>query len=291
MFSQARNTFDRVAGHFILGAHQKMTPRSIRRAAERQAIKLARKAEKAATSAAAVSPTQPATEPRPVGNGLISEAQLQANRANAQLSTGPTSLDGKATSCLNAVKTGLTGRTVLLHTDDAADYQRHIAAYEKELSPVGQRECDLVQSIADTIWRVRRIPGLEMAIYAHGRVQFADKFKDHDETLRPGMIELETFIAYEKQLRNLQLQEARLSRRREKETAELRELQQARNKKELAALDAAARQCLSTQTDHTERKTNANGFEFSTAETERYLEGVSFASQSPGHEKSRRQAA
>ena len=68
----------------------------------------------------------------------ISPAQLAANRANAQLSTGPTSLDGKATSCLNAIKTGLTGRTVLLHTDDAADYQRHIAAYQKELSPVGR---------------------------------------------------------------------------------------------------------------------------------------------------------
>jgi hypothetical protein len=224
-----------------------MTPRSIRRAAERQAAKLARKAEKAITP-------QPATEPQPAGSGsgLISEAQLQANRANAQLSTGAKTLDGKATSCLNAVKTGLTGRTVLLHTDDTAEYQRHIAAYEKELAPVGQRECDLVQSIADTIWRLRRIPGLEMAIYAYGRVQFADNFKDHDEALRPGMIELQTFITYEKQLRNLQLQEARLSRRREKETAELRELQQARKKKELEA-----------EKQDMQRNTAANGFEFS----------------------------
>ena len=63
--------------------------------------------------------------------------------------------------------------------------------------------------------------------------------------LRPGMIELKTFLTYEKQLRNLQLQESRLSRRREKEIAELRELQQARKQKETEAVAE-------------------NGFEFST---------------------------
>ena len=42
------------------------------------------------------------------------------------------------------------------------------------------------------------------------------------------MIEVQTFVKYEKQLRHLQLQESRLVRRREKELAELRQLQQAR---------------------------------------------------------------
>ncbi len=44
----------------------------------------------------------------------VSDAQLAANRANAQLSTGPRSQTGLTASALNAVKTGLTGRTVLL---------------------------------------------------------------------------------------------------------------------------------------------------------------------------------
>ena len=86
-----------------------MTPRSIRRAAERQAAKLARKAEKTVA---------PVRDSEPCPSESVSTVQLQANRANAQLSTGPKSLDGKATACLNAVKTGLTGRTVLLHTDE-----------------------------------------------------------------------------------------------------------------------------------------------------------------------------
>lgn len=50
----------------------------------------------------------------------ISKAKLLANGTNAQLSTGPTSPEGKARSSLNALKTGLTGRTVLLPTEDAA---------------------------------------------------------------------------------------------------------------------------------------------------------------------------
>ncbi len=111
-----------------------MTARSIRRAAERKAIKLARKSEK--TRSTYLSP--PSRQPE-----------------NAQLSTGPRSEEGKRKSSLNAVKTGLTGVTVLLSTDDAAQYQRHIALYEKELKPVGIEESELVQSLADISWRLQ----------------------------------------------------------------------------------------------------------------------------------------
>ena len=38
---------------------------------------------------------------------MISEAQVNANRANAEKSTGPTSEAGKAKVSQNAVKTGL----------------------------------------------------------------------------------------------------------------------------------------------------------------------------------------
>ncbi|MBV8867015.1 MAG: hypothetical protein JO210_16585, partial [Acidobacteriaceae bacterium] len=74
--------------------------------------------------------------------------RAQVNRLNAQRSTGPVSHEGKAISSLNAVKTGLTGRTVLLHSDDAAVYQQHLAAYQNEYKPVGLRETELVQSLA-----------------------------------------------------------------------------------------------------------------------------------------------
>src|SRR4051794_16074537 len=140
-----------------------MTARSIRRAAERKAKKLALKGERLETQ---------------------SSARLEANRANAQLSTGPRSEEGKRKSSLNAVKTALTGVTVLLPTDDAAEYQRHIARYEKEFQPVGIEESELVQSLADISWRLRRIPALEMAIYARGSVIYADQFAEEDPNVR-----------------------------------------------------------------------------------------------------------
>ena len=45
---------------------------------------------------------------------MSSAAQAAASRFNGALSHGPTSEEGKATSSLNALTTGLTGRTVLL---------------------------------------------------------------------------------------------------------------------------------------------------------------------------------
>jgi hypothetical protein len=169
----------------------------------------------------------------------VSEVRVAANRANAQLSSGPRSTEGKAISSMNAVKTGLTGRTVLLPSDDAVAYERHLIAYESEFQPVGLRERELVQSLADIQWRLQRIPGLEMAIYARGREEFAEKFEEQDSAVRSARIDLETFLQYQKPLRNLQIQEGRLQRQREKDMAELRELQEERRQAEQPETETA----------------------------------------------------
>ena len=163
------------------------------------------------------------------------EQRAATNRANARWSTGPKSGEGKAVASLNAVKTGLTGRTVLLPSDDSAAYTAHIAEYQSEYQPSGLRERELVQSLADTSWRLQRIPGLELALYARGRAEFAETFQHGDPALVASKIELETYLKYEKQLKNLQLQEARLTRRYEKESTELRSLQKERRAQEQTA--------------------------------------------------------
>ena len=211
-----------------------MSPRSIRRAVERKAQKLARKA------------AQQTTE--------TSDARLAANRANAQLSTGPTSADGKAKSSLNAVKTGLTGRTVLLPGDDAALYEAHVSNFMQRHQPANDEEHSLVQSLADTEWRLLRIPSLEMGIYAVGRLEFANLFDDQDAALRPALIEAHTYLAYHRQLNNLSIQEARLRRQRDKDTAALKQLQSERHTRETAHASALTKPPLGL------------GFDFSTRE-------------------------
>jgi hypothetical protein len=153
---------------------------------------------------------------------MSTAAQIAANQRNAQLSTGPNSEAGKSASSRNALKTGLTGRTVLLPAEDAALYETHVAHFVKRYEPVGDDERNLVQSLADTEWRLGRIPSLELGIYAAGRLEFADLFANEEEAVRKHLIEAKVFLSYQRQLNNLSIQEGRLRRQREKDSAQLK---------------------------------------------------------------------
>jgi hypothetical protein len=201
---------------------------------------------------------------------MATDAQIAANQKNAQLSSGPTSDTGKAKSSLNAVKTGLTGRTVLLPGDDATLYEAHVADFFKRFAPTADDERNLVQSLADTDWRLFRIPALEFGIYALGRLEFAAEFPKEDEAVRKHLIEAKVFLAYRKELNNLSIQECRLRRQREKDTQALKELQEEHRQQAKARLTKAARQYMVA----VEEKTNDDfdlgqfGFEFSFEEIE-----------------------
>ncbi len=149
----------------------------------------------------------------------------ERNRRNASSSTGPRTEEGKAISSKNALKTGLTGRTVLLPSDDAAAFAEHVQGYFDEYKPQGLREREIVQSLAETRWRLNRSFALEAAL-------FSQPAADAEEGT-PAPSNVENLIKYEKTLKNLHLQEARLSRRFEKDIAELRELQQTRLREEM----------------------------------------------------------
>ena len=153
---------------------------------------------------------------------MASPNQLAANRINAQLSTGPTSSEGKAKVSHNALKTGLTGRTVLLPSDVTA-YQAHVERIFQQFAPEGEEEKRLTHSLADTLWRLDRIPSLEAGIYAVARRELAAEFADEeDETVRKAMIEAQVFLTYRHDLNNLSIQEAHLRRQYGKDEAELK---------------------------------------------------------------------
>jgi hypothetical protein len=204
----------------------------------------------------------------------LSEAQLAANRANAQHSTGPTSPEGKAKVSLNAVKTGLTGRTVLLSSEEAAPYQALLVEFEKALQPVGIEERALVQSIVDCRWRLDRIPGLEMALLTLIRNEWIALDPKYNNPVTAILTEMEIRRKHNKEFRNLQIQEARLARRREKEMAELLRLQKERKAKEAEALAQAAQAYLLATHRNQPFDLAAFGFEFSTQQFQAYLATV-----------------
>jgi len=201
---------------------------------------------------------------------MASAAQAAASRINGALSRGPTSEEGKANSSLNALKTGLTGRTVLLPAEDAALYEAHLARFREQYQPVGDQELSLVQSLADTHWRIARIPSLEMGIYALGRLEFADLFPDYEEGSRKILIHAKVFLTYQRQLVNLGVQEGRLRRQAEKDLAALQGLQQPRIQATQARLNEAARLYINAvhQNRQQEYDPEALGFEFTIEQIE-----------------------
>ena len=86
----------------------------------------------------------------------ISQAKLFANRANAQLSTGPTSSTGKQTVSQNATRHGLTGRFQVLPNESQADFDQLVAAFMRDEAPADQEEIQMVQYMAEATWLSRR---------------------------------------------------------------------------------------------------------------------------------------
>ena len=102
-----------------------------------------------------------------------SEAQIAANRANAQRSKGPVTPEGKARSRANALKHGLTGEGVVLPNEDAAEVDRRLAAFEDELNPSGEVGRSLVRWAALMSIRMDRCVSQETAALSE-RVRQAD---------------------------------------------------------------------------------------------------------------------
>jgi hypothetical protein len=92
---------------------------------------------------------------------MVSQRQLEANRANAKRSTGPKSVSGKARSRLNAVTHGLTSRQLVVGAEKPEDFDALREALFADLEPSGALQCELVDEIARFMWRLRRIPVLE----------------------------------------------------------------------------------------------------------------------------------
>jgi hypothetical protein len=210
-----------------------------------------------------------------------SERRLAANRANAQRSTGPRTREGRAKSSLNAVKTGLTGRTVLLPSDDVAAYQAHIKRCVKAFAPVGMLEEQVVQTLADLQWRLNRIPSLETGLLALARRRCApDLFQDEpNPQMRAVLLEAHLYETAAKSLDHLQRQENRLRRQYAQEIKELERLRAERQRaEEQAAQEEEEEECdcedCQREREKQEKKEvsalvkRLNGFEFSNLKTE-----------------------
>ncbi|QOY89188.1 hypothetical protein [Paludibaculum fermentans] len=97
---------------------------------------------------------------------MASAAQLTANQANAQLSTGPVTVQGKARSAQNARRHGLTARSPHISEDDCAEFAALEARLLRETHPKSCLEEEVFHRILAHTWNLRRIETFESAILA-----------------------------------------------------------------------------------------------------------------------------
>src|SRR5215471_17468746 len=87
---------------------------------------------------------------------MTSFRQIEANRRNARLSTGPVTEEGKRKSRQNALRHGLTAETVIDALEDAEDYAAFERAVTAEYDAQSAVERELVLRLASLLWRLRR---------------------------------------------------------------------------------------------------------------------------------------
>jgi hypothetical protein len=87
---------------------------------------------------------------------MTTEAQITANRLNAQKSTGPRTPEGKAISAMNALKHGLLAREGFIRGEDEIDYGIHREYLWSYLTPGAPLEEILANQIIDLTWKLKR---------------------------------------------------------------------------------------------------------------------------------------
>jgi hypothetical protein len=162
--------------------------------------------------------------------------RIKINRANALLSTGPKTAEGKQRSSLNALRHGLTGQIVVMPTEDLQAYQLHLKSFTDEYHPEGATESNLVQALADTSWRLNRVAALETNLLMLGMTHDAPNI-DAPQQVQDAMSIVASLESQSKALSNLSLHSQRLSRQFERTVAQLRDLQKSRRLKEESELD------------------------------------------------------
>jgi hypothetical protein len=134
-----------------------------------------------------------------------SPAQIEANRRNAQLSTGPKTPQGKSASSMNAVKYGILARQLIVQgeyvQESPEEFQSFWTEYHEQLAPVGPLEEMLVDQIVSLNWRLRRVRAAESGEIAlsmdsgcrhrsRDKVVFNDEWPHPDQYMEKGLLEL-----------------------------------------------------------------------------------------------------
>ena len=142
----------------------------------------------------------------------VSPKQLEANRLNAQKSTGPTSSEGKARSAMNGHKHGFTGLAVVMTDEDRTAMYEFIKPCAAALKPAGPLETQLAETIAMDQYRLNRIKMVEENTFSFGEFGRAGNIDTEDHRVHHAGAQAKVFALEGKVFTNLSLYEQRITR-------------------------------------------------------------------------------
>ncbi len=154
-------------------------------------------------------------------------------------STGPRTPEGKAVSSHNATRHGLTGRVVVLPSEDLNVYHAFCKDLMADLAPETPLERQYAQTFCDIQWRLNRARSYEDGMLALGHFEQSDSMGvEHPEALA-ALTAAKAFRENSKAFVNLSLYEQRLARAQKEALRQLQELQATRIAARQADLDEA----------------------------------------------------
>src|SRR5437773_4880201 len=111
---------------------------------------------------------------------MPTQAQINANRLNAQKSTGPTS--PAAISSLNALKSGIDAWSHIIPGEDPAELEALTAVFVLHFQPADPVQLSLVDTLISAEWIQRRLRRVEAQLWNY-QIECLDKNLSHADFL------------------------------------------------------------------------------------------------------------
>ncbi|MEO8661763.1 MAG: hypothetical protein ABI693_25075 [Bryobacteraceae bacterium] len=116
---------------------------------------------------------------------MSTSAQLTANRANAEHSTGPKTDAGKAIVSQNHLTHGLSiRRHIVLPTEDHAQYESLVARYCEDELPGCAIERSLINLLAECQWRIDRCNRIEYQMVVNSGLTIEEFYEQNEAKLQ-----------------------------------------------------------------------------------------------------------
>ena len=167
----------------------------------------------------------------------------------------------------------MTAASAVLPSEDRAAYEHHRHRFFDEYQPATPTETQLVTELADTSWRLNRIPLLEADALARASAQLSNQDAPPDDEITFDIVDAHRLVA------NLSIQSQRLSRQFQKTHDKLREILADRTERQRRDLKDAAALLELHKHKGIPWQPADHGFVFSKSEVERFAARAALLNQ------------